>query len=353
MKKQYSVLLILLLLPFLSVANSDEAIFVKTKSIKKTYLVYPDAGINIDNSYGNIYVTTWDEDKIELEVNIKVSGSNEGWVNQRINEIDIDINALKHLISAKTILGNTNFKTKGSSNSFEINYTIKVPKKGNVTLRNKYGNISTSDLWSPTEIYCKYGKLITGKLYSTKNTIQIEYCPNSQIDYLNNGAITARYSGLRINSLSKIDLLSDYTDTTILEGDFVQYSSKYGTLNIEKVKSTIGSANYMKLNLGEISGATKLTAKYCEIAIDYLTAKANDVTIIAAYSNIKIGYSSNFDFNFDISARYATIKHENDLNFSSKEETTTNKTYRGYFSKKDANNLSIKSDYGNIHLFKK
>jgi hypothetical protein len=38
-------------------------------------------------------VTTWDEDKIELEVNIKVSGSNEGWVNQRINEIDI-INAL-------------------------------------------------------------------------------------------------------------------------------------------------------------------------------------------------------------------------------------------------------------------
>jgi hypothetical protein len=41
--------------------------------------------------------------------NIKVSGSNEGWVNQRINEIDIDINALKHLISSKTTLENNQF----------------------------------------------------------------------------------------------------------------------------------------------------------------------------------------------------------------------------------------------------
>jgi hypothetical protein len=34
---------------------------------------------------------TWDEDKIELDINIKVSGSNETWVNCT-NEIDIDIN---------------------------------------------------------------------------------------------------------------------------------------------------------------------------------------------------------------------------------------------------------------------
>jgi hypothetical protein len=39
--------------------------------------------------------------------------------------------------------------------------------------------------------------------------------------------------------------------------------------NIEKVKSTIGSANYMKLNLGEINGQTKLTAKVLQ-ALEYL-----------------------------------------------------------------------------------
>jgi hypothetical protein len=353
MKKLYSTLLLLFLLPILSLANEFDAAYVKTKIIKKAYYVNPDAGLNIDNSYGNITVTTWDEDKIDLDITIKVSGSNEGWVNQRLNEIDIDINALKHLISAKTILGNTNYKTKGNNNSFEINYVIKIPKKGSIQLRNKYGNITVADLWAPSDINCKYGNLTTGKLYSGKNTIQIEYCPNSSIEYLNNGTITARYSGLKINSLSKIDLLSDYTETTIQEAEAVQYTSKYGTLNVEKVKSIAGTANYMELQFGEINGDFNLSAKYCQIAIDYLSAKAKDCIITAGYSNMKIGYSSSYDFDFTINVRYANLKSDTDLIFSNKEETNSSKSYRGYFSKRGINNLNIKSDYGNILLSKK
>jgi hypothetical protein len=46
-EKQYSVLFILLYYCPLSVANSDEA-FLLNESIKKAYLVNPDAGINIE-----------------------------------------------------------------------------------------------------------------------------------------------------------------------------------------------------------------------------------------------------------------------------------------------------------------
>jgi hypothetical protein len=353
MNKQYSLNLLLLLLPLICLASNIDAAYIKTKNIKKAYYVNTDAGINIDNSYGNITVTTWDEDKIELDITIKVSGNNEGWVNQRINEIDIDINALKQLITAKTILGNISYKTKGNNNSFEINYVIKIPKKGSVTLRNKYGNITLADLWASTEINCKYGNLTTGKLYGTKNTIQIEYCPSSSIEYLNSGTLIARYSGLRINALTKIDLISDYTETRILEGDLVQYSSKYGALKVEKVKSIVGTANYMELQFGEVNGQFNLTAKYCQISIDNLSAKANDCLINGGYSNMKIGYSSNYDFDFDINLRYANLKYDNDFVFSSREETSFNKAYRGYFSKKGVNNLTIKSDYGNISLLKK
>lgn len=353
MNKFYKFYLFLLLLPASGYSNCFDITFIKTKNIKKAYYVNSDAGINIDNSYGNITLTTWDEDKIELDINIKVSGTNEAWVNQRINEIDVDINALKQLVSAKTILGNTNYKAIGDNNSFEINYTIKIPKKGGVTVRNKYGSIFTNDLWSTTDLYCKYGKIATGNLYGGKNTIQIEYCPGSTIQYINYGAITARYSGLRIDSFSRIDLLSDYTDVNLLDGDVIKYSSKYGTLISEKTKSVEGTANYMTLKFGEINDAFKLTAKYCEITIDYLSAKANDLAINAGYSNIKVGYSNNFAFDFDINVRYANFKYENDLIFSDREETNYSKSFRGYFSKKGVNKVTIKSDYGNINLLKK
>ena len=129
MKKQFKILLFFII-PILGFSNGEEFEFTKQKNIKKTYLVNADAGIDIDNSYGNIFVTNWDEDKIEIEVLIKVSGKSEKWVNERINNIDVEINALKSLVSAKTIMAQSNFYNNGNSNSFEINYTIKIPKNG-------------------------------------------------------------------------------------------------------------------------------------------------------------------------------------------------------------------------------
>ena len=82
MKKQFNILLLLLLLiPFLGFSN-DDFNYSKQKVINKAYIVNSDAGINIENSYGSIFVTTWNEDKIEIEVLIKVSGDKEKWVNK-------------------------------------------------------------------------------------------------------------------------------------------------------------------------------------------------------------------------------------------------------------------------------
>jgi len=100
MKKQSSLLIIIfaLLFPILGFSYGDDLLHSKQKNIKKTYIVNSDAGVNIDNSYGNIFVTTWNEDKIELDIWIKVSGDSENWVNKRINAIDVDITPLKSLV---------------------------------------------------------------------------------------------------------------------------------------------------------------------------------------------------------------------------------------------------------------
>jgi hypothetical protein len=68
---------------------------LKKKKILKAYYVNPNATLSIDNSYGTISVTTWNEDKIELDISIKVSGDNVNWVNQHIETIAVDIVALK------------------------------------------------------------------------------------------------------------------------------------------------------------------------------------------------------------------------------------------------------------------
>jgi hypothetical protein len=352
MKKLYKTIIVLLLIPILGFAN-DDAIITKQKSIKKAFVVNADAGIDITNSYGTVFVTTWDEDKIELDILIKVSGDSENWVNQKINDITIDINALKSLVTAKTQIENNNYRSKGRNNNFEINYVIKIPKNGSVTIDNKYGNISASDLNAPTNILCKYGKITMGRLNSAKNNITIEYCSNSSIVYLKNGNITGRYSGLSIESLSRIDLISDYTDTTIGDAGDVKYTSKYGTVKIKEVNSLEGIGNYLTIKVGTLNNQLKLQTKYSSVDVGLVQAKANSIVINAGYTGVKVGFSPNYAFDFDVSLRYADLKHDSDFEFSNKAETNYTKKYSGYYKKKGVNTVVVTSEYGNVSLNKK
>ncbi len=138
---------------------------------------------------------------------------------------------------------------------------LKIPKNGTVKLNNKYGNIITTDLFSNTDIYCKYGKVAIGRLSGSKNNIQIEYCSNSSIEFLKNGSVTAKYSNLKIGEAMKLDLISDYTNVDIQDGDTIKYTSKYGNIKIQNVKSLDASGNYLTLKIGELFNNLKLADK--------------------------------------------------------------------------------------------
>jgi hypothetical protein len=353
MKKQYNILILILLIPFLGFSNGENFFYSKQKSIKKAYFVNSDAGLNIDNSYGNILVTTWDEDKIELNIVIKVSGDNEKWVNQRLEAIDVNITALKSLVSAKTIFSKSDFYKKGSKNSIEINYTIKIPKNGSIGLNNKYGDIITGNLFNKSNILCEYGKISLGKLYGTANKIQIEYCPNSNIEYIKNGYIEARYSGLKINEAGKIELDTNYTDLTILEVQNIKYDCNYGKFKFQKVNSLLGSGNYLTINIGEIFNNMTLDANYSKVTIGAISGKANNITIGSGYSDIILGYDTNYAFDFDLSTKYSSIKTDANLQISNKEEKNNAKQIIGFYKKKGQNKLVVTSNYGSISLAKK
>ncbi|PBJ15612.1 hypothetical protein [Flavobacterium sp. ACN6] len=351
MKKHYNFLILLLLIPFLGFSNDDTYI-TKQKTIKKTYIVNSNAGIDIDNKYGNITVSTWDEDKIDLDITIKVNGPNENWVNERLNSIDVDITALKGMVSAVTTLGSSNLKSKGSNNSFEINYVIKIPKNGSIKLVNKYGNILVSNAESSTDINCKYGKVTLGKLNGTNNQIEIAYCQNSSIDYVKSGNINARYSGLKINTSGNINLEANYTDVNLNEAQNIKYSCNYGTFKFQKINSLSGSGNYLTISIGEISSNFSFDTNYSKINIDTMNEKAGNVTINSGYTDISLGYAPNYAFDFDISARYSNIKHDNTLDISVSETKSNSKRIAGFYKKKGQNKVNISSNYGNISLIK-
>lgn len=352
MKKYYNILVLFILIPLLGFSN-DDTFISKQKSIKKAYIVNSNAGIDIDNKYGNISVSTWDEDKIDIDITIKVNGPNENWVNEKLNSIDVDITALKSMVTAITKIGNSSLKSKGSSNSFEINYVIKIPKNGTVKLNNKYGNISALNLESITDINCKYGKVTIGKLNGSNNRVQIEYCQNSAIDYIKNGMIEARYSGLKINEAGSINLDANYTDVTVQEGQNILFDCNYGTFKFNKINSFGGSGNYITISFGEVSNNLNFQGNYSKINIDNIRERAGNININTGYTNISLGYDINYAFDFDIVTKYGNIKNDSGLEISVNEIKSNTKRINGYYKKKGQNKVNVNSNYGNVSLIKK
>lgn len=75
---------------------------IKKKQFQKLFEVSNDAFLSVTNLYGNVNVYLWDENKISIQVQIKVSGNNDKKVTERLNNIDISFAATSNKVAAVT-----------------------------------------------------------------------------------------------------------------------------------------------------------------------------------------------------------------------------------------------------------
>ena len=104
MKHIYKLILLLFFIPLVSVGNNKNPVkkHKKSKTINKKFSVNDDATLFIKNKYGNIDIKTWSENRIEIEVQITVKGNDLDDVEEKLRNINIDFNASKSLVEART-----------------------------------------------------------------------------------------------------------------------------------------------------------------------------------------------------------------------------------------------------------
>ena len=114
MKRRIQLIIVMfMVLPMLSMANpiNGKWDYEKTKTIKKEFDVNADALLNIKNKYGNVDVISWNQNRVEIEVTITVSGNNEAKVIDRLSKINVNFENSRTAVSAKTIIENSSLKS--------------------------------------------------------------------------------------------------------------------------------------------------------------------------------------------------------------------------------------------------
>src|SRR5210317_1002942 len=212
MKTMYKKLLLVLFIPAtLMATDTKKWAHEETKTITKEFDVNSDAVLNISNKYGNVDIASWNENRISIIVTITVKGNKESKVLERIDKIDVEFDASRSAVTAKTKIGKTSSWGWGNNNnlSMEINYLVKMPVSNSLNVSNDYGAIFLDDLDGSANISCDYGKINIGELRNMRNNINMDYTNKSTIEYLKNGSINADYSTLHIEKGGNMDLNAD------------------------------------------------------------------------------------------------------------------------------------------------
>lgn len=360
MKRSFNAFLLLLMVPALALATGGKfkGKHTKEKKLNKEYTVNADASLSVSNSYGNIDVVSWNENRTVIEVVIRTNGNNEEKVQKKLDDITVEFSGNASGVSARTVF---NGKKKGwnwwgndSNNvNMEINYTIKVPVTNSVDLSNDYGPINLNRIEGRAEISCDYGQLNIGELMADNNSLSFDYTKNSTIDYMKSGDINADYSNFTLERAEAIDLNADYTKSEILKIHTLDYSCDYGKLSLGEATNIDGSGDYIPLRIEKLNGNLRVRADYGSISVDKVSSSGGNINIESDYAGIKIGFESGYNFDFDLDLRYASLKGEDYVELQHTHKESTRKTYKGYHgSKGSGNTIYVNSEYGSV-TFKK
>jgi hypothetical protein len=299
------VLLAFAVAPLLSLARDGDNI-EKKRTISKSYNVGPEDKLSIENSFGNVVVTTWDKNEIQVEVEIGVRAPSEEKAQQMMNLIDVRDNQNGHDINFKTNIGHMSGKDNWNKNEntrkFYIDYKVVMPSKNPLRIENSFGKINIPNFEGSTSLTSKFGELTTGKLPSAA-MIHVEF-GKADIGWLNNADVVFKFNG---NS-----------------------------------------------QVAGISGNSKVDVQFCsnvEITIDNAVRA---LSLFQSYSTINLRVSDNLSAQFDVHTNFGSFKNKTGFEIAEETEDESSgpkfdKTYSGKVGG-GAAKIKIKSSFGNVRL---
>src|SRR5450432_2850093 len=255
------VLIAFALAPFLSMANTGDNI-EKKRTISRSYAVSPDDRLSIENSFGNVTISTWDKNEIRVDIEIGVRANTDEKAQRMMDQINVTDHQSGKDIGFKTEIGNMG-KGKDNGNEdgrkFYVDYKVSMPSKNPLNIENSFGKINIPDFAGTASLTSKFGELTTGNIPNAK-LIQVEF-GKAQIGKLNNADVIFKFNSKSsvagLNGNSKVDVqFCGQVDLTI-DNNFTDLAlfQSYSSINL-KVTDKLSARFDVYTNFGSFENKT-------------------------------------------------------------------------------------------------
>jgi len=178
----------------------------KSKSYSKSYPVGSGDKILLDNSFGEMKISTWSKNEIKVDISMTVKAGTDERAQKILDIITIEDGKNGSEIFFKTHLSNDkrnrdeDRNERHESTSFKINYTVYLPANATLEATNQFGPMLIGDFDGVATLTSKFGSLTAGKLSQPKK-ISVEF-GKATIESMTNGKLKVQFSRAQVNKLS-------------------------------------------------------------------------------------------------------------------------------------------------------
>jgi hypothetical protein len=300
----------------------------KVKNYTKTYPMDANDRLNISNQFGKVMVSTWNKSEVQVDVQIKSYSDDDRTAQKMIDNIDISDNKSGDQISFSTSFGHGSngsiwdlFSSQNNHHRVEVNYTIHMPAKNALSIRNKYGSTEIPDMDGRVSIDCSYGSFVSGSLMGADNQINV------------------RYGSAKLENLASADV-----------------NVSYGSLDMGNVGSLNAGLHYSSAKIGKIKNSASINGHYAGgINIEGLDKDFRSFSYSSSYSNLTVGIDNGTNATFDVTVRYGGFDYggvpveitEKTPSDDSKGWKPT-KNFKGHIGKGGDKTINISTSYGGV-----
>jgi|WetSurMetagenome_2_1015567.scaffolds.fasta_scaffold00346_4 hypothetical protein len=283
--------------------------FTEKKFINNSFKANKDITLEVSNKFGNISISPWSKDSIEVKVEIEGTATSLEKLHKIMEGIDVGFAETYSLIKAETEFNQTIsmlFESfKGITDKLiqydskvQINFSINVPRYVNMRLSNRYGDITMENCTGILRVSLANGKFTANTIDKAQN-IELSFS-EAKINSISEGEINANFSEVSIRESGNMTLKSISSRYDLEKADRLYVDSKRDNYFIGSLSSINGTSYFTDFRISELGKQADLNIKFGSLRINMLNRTTDMIQLISGNSDIDLTFDPGLSFNLEI-----------------------------------------------------
>jgi hypothetical protein len=265
--------------------NAQERVY---KTIEKSFPLTGTGELQLENRYGNITLTGWDQNKVVVNISITVNHRKKENAEDLLERINPKIKSSTGYVSIVSEISNKNtgwfadFFNRANPIDFDrshvqIDYEVYLPTKAGLKVTNRFGDVVIENWNGSLNALIEHGDLWIGENLN-KVDIVLKYGKVRAKD-LNYADMDLKNGGLDMENSKNLRLRSNGTDIGIHSVNSLEVYSNKDNISVNEVGTLFGNLEFTTFKLERLTQELDMSMKIVDFQVAEITNPFAEISI--------------------------------------------------------------------------